>query len=139
LCRGDGAWYTKGWETVADLKVRCQRVKAWLSGLQSSLPDGDLVVVVSHGAFLGNLTAELLGTSSASFVDVANTSVGCFHLPNPSKGGVSFSVNTKGGQQVPDEAGFSRLEFFNQYPHLGSERMVQWATQRGLMRPTPKL
>jgi broad specificity phosphatase PhoE len=57
-----GPWYDKGWESLGEARERADRNVALLRSLQSKMRDGEVVVVVSHGAAMGNIISSLLET-----------------------------------------------------------------------------
>lgn len=143
-----GPFWTYGWRTPEEEEARGARCVARIRELSRELGDGDVVLWVSHGASSGLVVRDLLGAApTTGFFDVANTSVTCIHLPPPPRPGkppTVFSPYLRGAASVPpgepEAPQFTvRLEFFNQYPHLGAdERMRQWAEERNLM-PRAKL
>jgi hypothetical protein len=74
----------------------------------------------------------------ADFTDVFNTSVSALHLPNPNRKGATFSPMARGGQEAEANRLKTRVEFISQTPHLGSERVLKWAMERGVMRMASK-
>lgn len=128
-----GPWYDKGWESFGEARERADRNVALLRSLQSKMRDGEVVVVVSHGAAMGNIISSLLETEG-DFTDVFNTSVSAFHLPDPNKQGSTFSPFARGGQEEEANKLRTRVEFISQTPHLGSDRVLKWAMDRGVMR-----
>jgi hypothetical protein len=134
----DARWHVNGPETDAQAEGRAASIFAWLSGLQTTLGDDEIVLLVSHGQILAKTLRHVFALHpdeggdtppNYGFDGLFNTAVTVVNMPNPS--GTPQSFFSRG---PPVKA---NLEIHNNTTHLGEERILDWLDIRKITRYDP--
>ena len=106
----------KGWEGEATTLKRAHDAANFVKDLSKKLPEGDTIIFVSHGDYLGELINALLGTHGLTH-SLNNTSVSSFKV---------------------EEDGNVVMEFINRVPHATMDRQIQLYESMGIKEKKSK-
>lgn len=136
---GSRQWWTRGYESNKLAEARVRAVARWITGplvanASGGTGDDAVVLVVTHGGFVAQLTNLLLHRAFTGVAEerkealstdgIRNTSVTSLFLPSPEYSFVGeFRVH--GALEW-----VAKLELFNDTAHLRSEQLRFWARER---------